>query len=292
MPNDWIDRALPAMSPAEWMVTTVILRQTIGWNKERDAISLSQFEQKTGLSRHTVIAAIRGLAQRGWIKVYEQGIRSVYEPCFAAGAISAPADTSAEIALPLVQKLHQTSAEIAPEVVQKLHTQKTSKDKTKTRKDKEVRARGARAQSEHADDPVSTPQTEKRGKTSTPRATLSAEEQARHRELFDAVASACVLDAKMNGGIIARTAKQLREGDPSAHGADVQAFLEWWKTSDFRGRQGSPPTPFQLVGSWRKFRENYAERPAARQTQAQKGMQATDVLSVLGGIYKEKNGNE
>jgi phage replication O-like protein O len=288
MPNDWIDRAMPSMSAAEWMVTTVILRQTIGWNKDRDAISLTQFEQKTGLSRHTIIDAIRKLAKRGWIRVYEQGIRSVYEPSFEAGAISAPMDTSAETAPALVQKLHQTSAESAPEVVQKLHTQKTRKTKTKTDKDTKVhdalRARVPDESTNHSGDA-----NKKVSKAS--RATLSTEEQARHKELFDAVAQVCVLDAKMNGGIIARTAKQLRTGDAAAHAADVHAFLEWWKTSDFRGRQGSPPTPFQLTGSWKKFRDGYADIPKPTDNRQTKKPQITDMLSMLGGIYKEKNGN-
>jgi phage replication O-like protein O len=288
MPNDWIDRAMPSMSAAEWMVTTVILRQTIGWNKDRDAISLTQFEQKTGLSRHTIIDAIRKLAKRGWIRVYEQGIRSVYEPSFEAGAISAPMDTSAETAPALVQKLHQTSAESAPEVVQKLHTQKTRKTKTKTDKDTKVhdalRARVPDESTNHSGDA-----NKKVSKAS--RATLSTEEQARHKELFDAVAQVCVLDAKMNGGIIARTAKQLRTGDAAAHAADVHAFLEWWKTSDFRGRQGSPPTPFQITGSWKKFRDGYADIPKPADNRQTKKPQIADMLTMLGGIYKEKNGN-
>ena len=297
MPNDWIDRALPTMTASEWMVMTVILRQTLGWQKERDAISLTQLQQKTGLSRHTVIDAIRGLAKRGWIKAYEQGIRSVYEPCFDAGAEIALDETSAEIAPPLVQKLHHTSAETAPEVVQKLHTQKTEDTNQKKNKDK-VQRRASRARvpdetkivSDTASSEAENPETLKQIRKA--KRQLDEHEASRHKELFDAIAQVCVLDAKMNGGIIARTAKQLRTGDAAAHAADVQAFLEWWKTSDFRGRQGSPPTPAQLIASWRKFRENYADRTATpTRTQQPQKAQITDVLSMLGSIYKEKNGN-
>ena len=297
MPNDWIDRALPTMTPAEWMVMTVILRQTLGWQKERDAISLTQMQQKTGLSRHTVIDAIRGLAKRGWIKAYEQGIRSVYEPCFDAGAEIALDETSAEIAPPLVQKLHHTSAETAPEVVQKLHTQKTEDTNQKKNKDK-VQRRASRARvpdetkivSDTASSEAENPETLKQIRKA--KRQLDEHEASRHKELFDAIAQVCVLDAKMNGGIIARTAKQLRTGDAAAHAADVQAFLEWWKTSDFRGRQGSPPTPFQLIGSWKKFRDGYADIPKSADNRQTKKPQITDMLSMLGGIYKEKtNGN-
>lgn len=265
LPNDWIDRALPTMTPAEWMVMTVILRQTLGWQKERDAISLTQLQQKTGLSRHTVIDAIRGLAKRGWIKAYEQGIRSVYEPCFDAGAEIALDETSAEIAPPLVQKLHQASAEIAPEVVQKLHTQKTKDTNQKKNKDR-VQRRASRARAPVDASPVSgdpPPEEQKAFK----RNGLSAEEDQRQKELFYGLAEICVLDSKIKGGQIKNTATKLRNADEQANGEALKAFLEWWKTSHFLGHKGVPPSLYHVMDNWRKFRENYAERTTRQQQQ-------------------------
>jgi len=93
---------------------------------------------------------------------------------------------------------------------------------------------------------------------------LSEHEAKRHQELFSGIARICVLDPKLRScaGQIARTAKELREADASATDATMTEFLEWWKTSDFRGRMGKPPTPQQVVTSWKLFRENYAEMPA------------------------------
>ena len=256
--------------------------------------------KRSGISgRATISRAIEELEKRGWLHRTKR---------FSGSTIYT-------LTRPVVQKLNDSSSEIermdsAP-VVQNLNDSSSNserhsfKNETLTRinqldqgnQNQKVprRASRARVASENpiaSIDSVSEEQKPKRAKTSASRAILSIEEQARHRELFDAIAQVCVLDAKMNGGIIARTAKQLRTGDAAAHAADVQAFLEWWKTSDFRGRQGSPPTPFQLIASWKKFRDGYADIPKSADNRQTKKPQITDMLSMLGGIYKEKtNGN-
>jgi hypothetical protein len=113
-------------------------------------------------------------------------------------------------------------------------------------------------------------------------AQLTPEESARHAELFEGIVRVCVVDAKLCGGHIARTAKQLREADPDANGAAMDAFLEWWKTSDFRGKQGKPPTIAQIPTSWKMFRDGYAERSAAQpMSRAQNRMTIDEVMAVL-----------
>jgi hypothetical protein len=109
------------------------------------------------------------------------------------------------------------------------------------------------------DDKPAAPVEEKPKRARKSKATLSPEEAQRHAELFDGIVRVCVVDAKLCGGHIARTAKQLREADPDANGAAMDAFLEWWKTSDFRGKQGKPPTIAQIPTSWKMFRDGYAE---------------------------------
>jgi hypothetical protein len=102
------------------------------------------------------------------------------------------------------------------------------------------------------------------------------------------------VDAKLCGGHIARTAKQLREADPDANGAAMDSFLEWWKTSDFRGKQGKPPTIAQIAPAWKMFREGYAERPAQRVAAAsdKRKMTMDDVMAALRGrMETTTNGN-
>lgn len=65
-PN-FIFEIMPQLSPAEFKVIMVVVRQTFGFHKERDAISLSQFMSMTSLSRQGVINAIASLIEKGFI---------------------------------------------------------------------------------------------------------------------------------------------------------------------------------------------------------------------------------
>jgi len=254
--------------------------------------------KRSGISgRATISRAIDELEKRGWLRRTKRFSGSTIYT-LTRPAVQNLNDSSSEIERmgdsPVVQILNNSSSN------SELHSFKNETLTRINQLDQEnqnqrvprraSRARVASGNPVASSDSVSE-EKPKRAKTSTSRATLSTEEQARHRELFDAVAQVCVLDAKMNGGIIARTAKQLRTGDAAAHAADVHAFLEWWKTSDFRGRQGSPPTPFQITGSWKKFRDGYADIPKPADNRQTKKPQIADMLTMLGGIYKEKNGN-
>lgn len=115
---------------------------------------------------------------------------------------------------------------------------------------------------------------------------LSEHEAKRHQELFAGLARICVMDTKLRSvaGQIARAAKELREGDPSATDATMTEFLEWWKTSDFRGRSGKPPTPQQVITSWKLFRGNYAERPSHGINHPQRGMSLDKIMTILADI--------
>ena len=63
--NEFIDKFMPDCTGGEVKVFLAIARQTIGWHKETDDISLSQMEQKTGLSRKACIMATDSLAEKG-----------------------------------------------------------------------------------------------------------------------------------------------------------------------------------------------------------------------------------
>lgn len=63
-PNSIIDELLPELSHSELKCYLCVLRKTKGWNKEEDAISVSQFMKVTGLSNKAVIAACESLVER------------------------------------------------------------------------------------------------------------------------------------------------------------------------------------------------------------------------------------
>lgn len=64
-----LDIWLPKLSEAELKLLLTIIRQTIGWNKQRDRISHSQFQKKTGLSPRSITKAVESLSSRDFIKI-------------------------------------------------------------------------------------------------------------------------------------------------------------------------------------------------------------------------------
>ena len=63
-PNSIIDELLQELSHSELKCYLCVLRKTKGWNKEEDAISVSQFMKVTGLSNKAVISACESLVER------------------------------------------------------------------------------------------------------------------------------------------------------------------------------------------------------------------------------------
>ena len=53
----------------------MIFRQTIGWHKDEDVISLSQFEKKAGLTRKTVTSGLQSLMDKQLIQRRQMGTR-------------------------------------------------------------------------------------------------------------------------------------------------------------------------------------------------------------------------
>ncbi|MDD4883061.1 hypothetical protein [Sulfuricurvum sp.] len=69
IPNDLVDKLLPQMSPNALKCYLVIVRSTLGWGKEFDAISASKFMEKTGIKKSdTVWVALGELKTLGLIE--------------------------------------------------------------------------------------------------------------------------------------------------------------------------------------------------------------------------------
>jgi len=87
MPNVYIDEYLPELSGAELKVLLVVLRRTVGCQKESEEISLSQFERMTGLTRHSVINGLRRLIERGLVVQTQaaKGVRAASYRCVIPG---------------------------------------------------------------------------------------------------------------------------------------------------------------------------------------------------------------
>jgi phage replication O-like protein O len=64
-----LDTWLSELSEAELKLLLTIIRQTTGWNKDRDRISHSQFKKKTGLSPRSISSAVESLSTRDFIRI-------------------------------------------------------------------------------------------------------------------------------------------------------------------------------------------------------------------------------
>ncbi len=67
MPRDIAEKALWQCSPSQFKILYIIARQTLGFQKFKDKIPLSQFQRKARLSRNAVISALRQLEEDAWI---------------------------------------------------------------------------------------------------------------------------------------------------------------------------------------------------------------------------------
>jgi hypothetical protein len=77
IPNYLLDRVMRIVSPATWKIICCIARQTYGWRKLWDAISISQIETKTGLSNRCVIDILRNLRE-STLLLRRQGMKAEF----------------------------------------------------------------------------------------------------------------------------------------------------------------------------------------------------------------------
>ena len=123
LPNAFVDEAMKKLSPTANLLYIVIVRKTRGWQKNKDAISLTQFEAVTGLSRKTVIKAINELIEFGFVKEYAQKNAKAAKSYALNDSVF-----STLVESPLVEKFPITSGEIPPVTSGKIpHTKTTIK---------------------------------------------------------------------------------------------------------------------------------------------------------------------
>jgi len=123
--NDYIDKFMPILPAACTVVFLAISRKTIGWHKDVDAISNSQICKMTGLSKNTVIRAIKELEANNIIQVIRQ------KSDIDRNHINLYTVNYIELSQQVVQNLDYGSAKIEPEVVQILNQGSANIEQTK-----------------------------------------------------------------------------------------------------------------------------------------------------------------
>lgn len=121
VPNAVIDELMAELSGAELKVYLLVLRKTKGWNKETDAISVSQFMESCNLSNRKVIDACNKLVELGLL---EQKTGRNKIKVFSVKNYSCEESS-------VVKKVHSGSEESSLSVVKKVHTQNNNTKNTK-----------------------------------------------------------------------------------------------------------------------------------------------------------------
>lgn len=73
IPNALVDELIATMTAADLKCYLVIVRKTVGWQKQTDRISITQFMKIAGLSNRAVITACANLEHVGLISVTKDG---------------------------------------------------------------------------------------------------------------------------------------------------------------------------------------------------------------------------
>lgn len=131
VPNSFFEM-MSDMSEVELRVTLCAIRKTFGWHKRQDAISLTQFQKMTGLSRQGVLNGIEESEKRGTIRKAGKGKRNttIFELC----VIEEQPKPQPENVVSLDQstQLTSTSQDSRPEVVKTVDTQKKENKEKET----------------------------------------------------------------------------------------------------------------------------------------------------------------
>jgi len=140
-PNKLFDEHMADMSEAELKVVLCAVRKTLGWHKQIDAISLSQFEKMTGLSRQAVITGIASAIQRGVLLECGTGKRGV--KLYSLSVVSSQ-ENGLVNNLDQSTQLTSTGQEFRPDLVKNLDTQKKLNKRNYQNK-KDIAANAAQA---------------------------------------------------------------------------------------------------------------------------------------------------
>jgi len=129
------------MSASAWMCYTLICRRTIGWHKCADVISNSQFCADTGLSKATVIRALKELVTLGVTEITPTKIHGQPANQYTVVGLSFDTLGGVEFILPSIKSIPPSAKLIPPSikidmgVVSKLYTQKKDIQKKQIKKE-------------------------------------------------------------------------------------------------------------------------------------------------------------
>lgn len=233
-PNALFD-ALPELSEVKLKLVLHIIRKTIGWGKDTDPISLTQFEQATDLSRPAIVEALKELLDQGWIAAAGRGkwgtpnwqcgprlVNSVNQLTQATGSLSLPDS---------VNSVNQNGANLVNSV-------NPQKKESKEKKESDSAAR------------VTRQRTTRENKEPVPEIVITT--LADVCKIDRAVATKTQRDQLyQSAGILARAgAKQ--DQAPEQIAEAIEYVAGYFRHKDWRGKKGQSPTPAVIREMWRE----------------------------------------
>ncbi len=236
------DFVMPAIAATSWKILSLIVRKTVGWNKDEDGISYSQLIKGTGIvSRTTIKKGLDELDALGAILIRSAGKwtanRYRLNPNF-------------EIILPSTENVPDPSTENVPDPsTENVPTiERKKKKKTINQIDQDFAELFPDLVSEKA----------KRPKQEKP----DLSKAGREASIINAIANG----AEMQIGIEGAFYKHLRRspnwnrsdyGDAmqklklyKQRGQTIEMFAKWWFENDWRGKEGQSPTVEQVLEMW------------------------------------------
>lgn len=252
IPNVVLD-SMSEMSDSEFRVVLAVARQTFGWHRERDKISVSQLQKLTGLSRQGVVNGIKAGERRGLIeRIPDEADKRggfwyrllVNDVDQSIPLTSQQVDQSTE----LTRTSQRTRPELVNDVDQSEGDLRQQEAVNGMPKERERNTKETMRESDRHDRP-DTSLSLKNG-TSEPK---------QIDPLALAIAEACCINPK------APTKKQ-RDALNAAYVAlkamgatpeDIPLRVAWWEREDWRAREepGRPITPEELWDVWEKAKK-------------------------------------
>jgi phage replication O-like protein O len=95
-PNEFFDSILPNLNLAQTKVLLVIIRQTFGWQKRWDCISLTQMMKKTGLAKSSITKAVNELIEMKLVMKHKNGEAGREQTYYTLCVADTPPDPSDE----------------------------------------------------------------------------------------------------------------------------------------------------------------------------------------------------
>jgi len=143
---------LPAFSNAELRVCLVVIRSTLGWNKESDWLTQSQVVKRAGMSRASISPAIGSLVERSILLVRDEdgnaldtpakrkAIGEAHRKIYYALNVEGPVQILDSSPTPPVQELDRPCPDPGKAPVQILDTTTPTQDNTQTLQETETPA--------------------------------------------------------------------------------------------------------------------------------------------------------